>query len=241
MLAWGKRSEARPNRLYVEALQGLGWRVFFMRRVVFRALAMLMAIAIGCDKRPQSDASTSSNQADGATETPTPQVPVAAQQNFPLMVVPLTMSIPAGWKLDPPVAPSFLEGPAPSGNLEISLSLMDSMDDRRRKLFIDGALDEHKKHPLRIQVQQLTTKSGLQVFERITYARLPGNPATQPAATLPSRQLSWNIVIFVPYQHKIMPCSFDLLGVTQQEYEQDQQMVSSMIDTARPGKTPGFQ
>lgn len=209
-----------------------------MRRIIMGVLAALMLVPIGCDKRPGS--SSSSDQTDTATGPAEQPVSVGPRENFPLMIMPLTMSLPADWKLDPPVGPSFLEGAAPSGDLEISLSIMDAMDDRHRQLFIAGALDESQKHPRRIWVTQLKSKSGLPILERITYATRPGH-AGSPPATLPSQQLSWNFIIFVPYKQTFIPCSFDLIGLTQQQYELDQSLIRTMIDTAEPSKTPAFQ
>jgi hypothetical protein len=209
-----------------------------MRRVILALCALTVAL-IGCDKRPQSDGS---NTSDAASAAPAPaESPAAAppQINFPLKIMPLTMTLPAGWKLDPEINPSFLEGPLPGGDVEISLSLMDSMADRNRQLFVTGALDQSLKHPERIRVRQLTTKSGLETIERITYLTPPLSGGS--ATTLPSQQLSWNFIIFVPYQQKFIPCSFDLLGLTQQQYDEDQPAIRSMIDSAEPVKTPAFQ
>jgi hypothetical protein len=211
---------------------------FLMGRVVLQVLSVLMVLVIGCDKRPESEGSNTSTAQP--TTDPAPQQAEIAQINFPLKIMPLTLTLPAGWKLDPPLRPSFLEGPLPSGDFEVSLSLMDSMADRNRQLFITGALDQSEKHPDRIHVRQLTTKTGLEMLERITYVTSPGNLTIGPT-TLPSQLLSWNIILFVPYQQKFIPCSFDLLGLTQSQFDQDQQAFRSIIDSAEPVKTPAFQ
>jgi hypothetical protein len=211
-----------------------------MRRLVLQGLSALMVILIGCDKRPQPDASNASDTSAATADPPAQQVAAGPQIDVPLNVMPLTLTLPAGWKLDPPMHPSFLEGSLPGGDAEISLSLMDSMIDRNRQFFITGAIDQSQKHPDRIHVRQLTTKTGLGMLERITYLISPGDPPITPT-TLPSQQLSWNIIVFVPYQDKFIPCSFDLLGLTQAQYAADEQVIRSMIDTARPVKTPAFQ
>jgi hypothetical protein len=169
------------------------------------------------------------------------QASMAPQLNVPLKIMPLSLTLPAGWKLDPPLNPTFLEGPMAGGDVEISLTLMDAMVDRNRQLFIAGAMDESQKHPKRIHVQQLTTKTGLATLERVTYLTSPGDPAIRPGATLPSQQLSWNIIVFVPYHQTFLPCSFDLLGLTQKQFDDDQPVIRAMIDSAAPVKTPAFQ
>ncbi|HEY1922609.1 MAG TPA: hypothetical protein VGG44_07560, partial [Tepidisphaeraceae bacterium] len=155
--------------------------------------------------------------------------------------MPLSLTLPGGWKLDPPINPTFLEGPLPGGDVEISLTLMDSMIDRNRQLFVDGAIEESQKHPNRIHIQQGTTKTGLKTLERTTYLMSPGDPAIQPGTTLPSQELSWNIIVFVPYRQKFIPCSFDLLGLTQKQFDDDQSAIRAIIDSAEPAKTPAFQ
>jgi hypothetical protein len=217
-----------------------GWPEDFssMRRIVLGTLATLvMLMPVGCDKR--SESSTTPDQAD---QTPAPvQQPVSpARQNFSLLIMPLTLSIPAGWKLDPPDKPSFLEGPAPGGDVEISLTIMDAMDDNHHHLFVNGELDQSRLHPSRIRVRQLTSKTGLPLLERITYVTAPVQSLNSPPTTLPSQLLSWNVIVFVPYRTKIIPCSFDLIGLTQQQYDQDQPLIRALIDTATPAKTPAF-
>jgi hypothetical protein len=203
------------------------------------ALAGLMLVVIGCDKQPASP--SASDQADTAADSSARPASTGPRDKFPLMIMPLTVSLPADWKLDPPVSPSFLEGPAPSGNLEISLSIMDAMDDRQRQLFVAGSLDESQKHPRRIQVAQFTSKSGLPIVARITYATAPTHAGSPPPTTLPSQLLSWNFIIFVPYKHKFIPCSFDLIGLTEQQYGLDQSLIRTMVDSAEPSKTAAFQ
>jgi hypothetical protein len=212
-----------------------------MRRLVLQSLSAVMLILIGCDKRPQSDTSNAADPSGGASDPPVQQVATGPQVDVPLKIMPLTLTLPAGWKLDPPLNPAFLEGPMPGGDVEISLSLMDAMIERNRQLFITGALDQSQKHPERIHVRQSKTKSGLETLERITYLSSPTDSTLQSATTLPSQELSWDIIIFVPYEKKFIPCSFDLLGLTQQQYDADQQIIRSMIDSAQPIKTPAFQ
>ncbi len=222
-----------------------------MRCIVVRAfftptLSALMLSALilftGCDKRPQSDATSAPDPSAGASAVaPAQQVSTAPQTDVPLKIMPLSLTLPANWKLDPPLNPTFLEGPMPGGDLEISLTLMDSMSDRNRQLFVDGALEESQKHSNRIHVQQLATKSGLATLERVTYLTSPGDPAIQPGTTVPSQQLSWNIIVFVPYHPKFLPCSFDLLGLTQKQFDDDQPAIRAIIDSAAQVKTPAFQ
>jgi hypothetical protein len=210
-----------------------------MRCVVVRALSTLMVLLIGCDKR-QSDATNAPDSA-AASEAPVQQVNVGPQVDISMKMMPLSLTLPAGWKLDPPLNPTFLEGPMAGGDVEISLTLMDSMGDRNRQLFVTGAIEESQKHPNRIHVQQSTTKSGLSTLERVTYLTPPGDSSLPADTTLPSQQLSWNIIVFVPYEQKFLPCSFDLLGLTQKQFDEDQPVIRSMIDSAQQVKTPAFQ
>jgi hypothetical protein len=39
----------------------------------------------------------------------------------------------------------------------------------------------------------------------------------------------------VPYENKFIPCSFDLFGLTEDQYHNDQQFVEAIVDSAQPG------
>jgi len=150
--------------------------------------------------------------------------------------------LPQSWKMDPPNNPAYLVGPAPDGKVWVSLSMLDSQTDSARRLYIAAAIDEGNKHPRRIQIRQSTTDSGMQVLERVTYAHRPATVPDQSASTTqPSEPLSWSIIVFVPYEQKFIPCSFDLLKLTQQQYTDDQSFIESIVDTAEPGDLNAFK
>ena len=202
----------------------------------WRLLGTLAAIALaGCGKPSTS-----------ATSDPAPpSAAVATSQDsprktIPLLILPLTLSVPQDWKVYPPVRPSFLTGPAPDGDLQISISMLEFMNSQRMNGFISGAQDLSDRHPQRTQVRQLTVKSGLRAVETLTYANVGDNPSSRPS-TQPGQTLSWNMVVFVPYQQKFIPCSFDLLGMTQQQYTDDEPLLHSIVDSAQPGDVSPFQ
>jgi hypothetical protein len=214
-----------------------------MRRAVLGALAVIGLQFTACDKRSQSDSASSSHPTETANSAPTTRdVSVEPRKSLSLLSVPLILSVPQSWKLEPPQNPAFLEGAAPSGDLHVAVSMLDFMNDYRRKLFIDRALDQSRQHPGRIQIRQLTGNSGMQILQRITYVGSPNDPPGQsPPVTQPSQLLSWNITIFVPYGQKFIPCNFDLSNLTQQQYLQDEPFIQSIMDSARQDAIPAFQ
>ena len=156
--------------------------------------------------------------------------------------MPVILSVPQDWKLKPRDNPAYLEGAAPDGDVQISLSVLDAMSENTQRAYIAAALDQSRKHPRRIQIHQSTTGIGIQVIERITYADRPGEPANQPpAATEPSEPLAWSIIVFVPLQKKFIPCRFDLMKLTQRQYDDDRQFIESMIDSARAADLAAFK
>jgi hypothetical protein len=204
-------------------------------RMRWRLLGTLGAVALsGCGKPSPS-----------ATSDPAPPAAVAtgqdtARKTIPLLIFPLTLSVPQDWNVYPPIRPSFLTGPAPDGNLQISISMLEFMNSQRMNGYISGAQDLSDRHPQRTQVRQLTVKSGLRAVETITYSN-PGGGASSRPSTQPQQTLSWNMVVFVPYQQKFIPCSFDLLGMTQQQYTDDEPLLRSIVDSAQPGDVSAFQ
>lgn len=199
----------------------------------FAAFGLLLG---GCDKQAQSNSAA-------ADPTPAASGPQEeARGDLALISMPIVLSAPADWTLKPMENPAYLLGSGPDGDLQISLSVLDFLSDNSMRLYIAAALDQAQRHPRRIQIRQSTTSSGLQILERITYADLPETPADQPAAaTEPSEPLAWSIIIFVPFQKRFIPCRFDLLKLTQKEYDDDQQFVESVIDTARAADLAEFK
>lgn len=173
------------------------------------------------------------------TTSPSPQI---SSQDIQLISMPLVLTMPDDWKLKPRDQPEYLEGPAPDGDVVISLSVLDGMSDNSQRLYVDAAMEQGQKHPRKIQIHQSATNGGMQVLERITYPNLPDGPVDQDRpATRPSEPLAWSLVVFVPFQHKFIPCRFDLMKLTQQQYTDDEQFVESMIDSARPGNFSAFK
>ena len=215
-----------------------------MRRIVLGALAAICLHFSGCGKAPQSDsAPPSSNPPAAAYAGPaTRDVAQEPRKNLKMLTVPLILSVPQSWNLQPPQNPAFLVGLAPGGDVRISVAMLNFMNDYGKRLFVNRAVDQSHQHPGRIQVRQLTNNAGLQVLEKITYLNLPNDPAGQsPPVTQPSELLSWNITIFVPYHQKFIPCSFDLASITQQQYDADQPFIQAIVDTAQQGVIPAFQ
>jgi hypothetical protein len=219
-----------------------------MRRIVLGTLAAISLFFSGCDKSPQSDSASPSNPPDTARSAPIHSSPTTRdpslepRKNLAMLAVPLILSVPKSWYLEPPQNPAFLEGLAPGGDVHISVSMREFINDYGKRLFVDRAVEQSQQHPRRIQVRQLTNNTGLQVLERITYVSVPNDPPGQsPPATQPTEILSWNITIFVPYQQKFIPCSFDLSRLTQQQYLADQPFIQSIVDSAQQDALPTFQ
>jgi hypothetical protein len=203
---------------------------------------MLSIGLAACDKSPQTD---STAQANTATPTPTTSTSSADDQSgqlLPLIGLPVVVTVPHTWKLVPADDPSYLEGPAPNGNLRISLSMLNAMDAHLRDTYISGADQQAMAHPQRIQVRELTSQSGMKIVERRTFTIGSGIPSTQlSAATKPSDTISWDVVLFVPYHDKFIPCRLDLFELTQDQYRDDADFLDSIVNSAEPGKFPGAQ
>jgi hypothetical protein len=209
------------------------------RHFLLGTVAAFCLVLGGCDKQSQSSP-TSADAAYSGPPTPAPQD--QSLKELPLVSMPVILSVPQDWKLEPRDNPAFLEGAAPDGDVQISLSMMDAMSENTQRAYIATSLDQSRKHPLRIQIRQSTTGLGLQVLERVIYANRSGGSADQsPPATEPSEPLAWSIILFVPLQKKFIPCRFDLLKLTQQQYDDDRQFIESMIDSAQAADLAAFK
>jgi hypothetical protein len=209
------------------------------RNLLLGTVAALCLFLAACDKPAESA------PAPSPAVPPTPVAPSAQDQppkKLSLINIPIVLSVPADWKVEPPNNPAYLEGAGPDGQVQISLSLLDSMTGSSRKAYIETALSQSQRHPHRIQIRQITTDNGLQIFERINYTDLPDDPADQAQpATRPSEPLSWTLVLFVPVDQKFIPCQFDLLKLTQKQYEDDRQFIESMVETSQAGNLSAFR
>ena len=126
-------------------------------RCVLGILILLGIYLSGCDK-PQGSSTAQANAGSSAATQPAVAVPPRGPVS--LVSVPVLVILPADWSLDPPGSPNFLKGPAPDGNVRISLSMLESMDGNRRDRFLVAAADLAQKHPQRIQIRQLTSVRG---------------------------------------------------------------------------------
>jgi len=209
------------------------------RQFLLGTVAVLTLGFGGCDKQPQSN-STSANTT--YSEPPTPAPREEPLKELPLVSMPVILSVPQDWRLKPRDNPAYLEGAAPNGDIQISLSMLDAMSENTRRVYIAAALDQSRKHPRRIQIRQSTTGIGWPVLERITYANRSNEQADQSRATTePSEPLTWSIIVFIPLQKRFIPCRFDLMKLTQRQYDDDRQFIESMIDSAQAADLAAFK
>ena len=204
----------------------------------------MLSIALSaCDKSSQPDSPAQANTTD-APPSPANVSGVAYQSSDRLFLVslPLVVTVPHTWALDRPVMPDYLEGPAPNGKLRISLSMLQAMDVHLRNTYIADADQQALSHPQRFQVRELTSKSGMKILERHSFTIGSGIPHSQlSAATKPSDTISWDVVLFVPFGDRFIPCRLDLFELTQDQYRDDAEFLDSIVDSAEPGKFPGSQ
>jgi hypothetical protein len=249
-----------------------------------RILATVLCVVLfasfgGCDDRPHVEQASAPRPQPAAKSWPTTREFLAMPRKpTPLVYMPLTVSIPDGWKLDPPDAPTSLDGPAPSGDLEISISILAPMKTDRVNLLVQGAHQEAVSQQ-GLVVHDLPPINGLKALEKISHADLSAEPTTLPSVavnvdppgglsatmaaatvrnagvpgeqtsptTLPAANqrsaaatagetVSWNVIVFVPYQGKFVPCSFDLIGLTPEQFAADESFVRSMLNSAVPTK-----
>jgi hypothetical protein len=211
-----------------------------MRRALLAATAAIALNMSGCNK-PSTGSSTSTT-APAQASASNNDAAAQSRKSATIAGVPLVFSIPADWKSIPPITQGYLQGPGPAGQITVAVSILDFMDDFRRRLFVNSALDEAQKHPYRIHASQSTTAGGLEFVEKISYIDLPTDPpGGLPPATQPSQHLFWAITIFVPYQSRFIPCNLELANITQQQFDADKPIIETIATTAQAGELPRFQ
>jgi hypothetical protein len=204
---------------------------FVLAILLIPGLLIFGVCLTSCDNPQANSTAQAANSSTTKPAADPPSSPVS------LVSIPVLVMLPPGWAVAPAGNENFLAGPAPDGPVRISLSMLDSMDTTRREHFIAGAIDQAQKHPQRIQIHQSTSRNGLQLLERVTYSSADGIHVAQlSATTTPSDKIAWSLILFVPYRDRFIPCSFDLLSLTQDQYRDDQQFIETIIDSAQAGK-----
>lgn len=215
------------------------------RRAIFLLLAIAAVTVLGCG-RPAPEP-----QAETVPPRPAPpttrELMEGPRTDVALKVAPLNVRIPVSWKLEVLGTVAMLEGPTPSGDLQITVAVLPGMGTKRIDMMIAGAKADSLQHPQHVQVYDLRQVNGLNVFEKFVFGPPPSHAMTAAATTIPTTTaattapiivpeagpVSWTRLVFVPTEGTFLPCSFGITGITPQQFAQDQEFIRSILDTAR--------
>ncbi len=208
---------------------------------MFLLLAIAAVTVLGCG-RPGPEPKAESAPPRPAPPT-TRELMEGPRTDLALKVAPLNVRIPVSWKLEVLGTVAMLEGPTPSGDLQITVALLPGMSTKRIDMMVTGAKADSVQHPQHVQVNDLRQVNGLTVFEKFVFGHPPSHAATAIAATtaattVPSTipeagPVSWTRLVFVSTEGTYLPCSFGITGITPQQFAQDREFIRSILDTAR--------
>jgi hypothetical protein len=218
-----------------------------------------LLVVAGCDRSPTPPPPAADETAPDTRPT-TEELLSGQRTQLDIKSAPLSIKVPASWKIEMVDGLSMLEGPTPSGDTTITIATLPGMSSKRIDMMVDGAEADAQKRPDRVQVHDLHQINGLRAFEKITYSGPSTQPTTTPdltaatpidapldATTQPSDaaangpMISWSRLVFVPFQDAYLPCSFSVSAMTPEEFTQDQAFLQSVLDSAQTRQLEDLQ
>ena len=219
--------------------------------VVF-SLAAAVALALaatGCedpaDDIPQAVLDQQAKRA--AAEKDLPKIPTTQELTtgprtvVPLGPLPLTMRVPASWKVEVAGGASLLRGHSPSGEVTIQLTSRPSLKQAQLESEIKGAKKEQAERPQSILKVELRPMGNGQIYER----QAVGDPApytvydsNMQARTTTEQLFKWTIAVLVPQGDAFQRYELNFVGLTKSQYDKDKEFLQGLLDTLSYGAGP---
>ena len=203
-------------------------------------LVSVFSSGVACDDtpKPPPELLEQSRKPDEGPGKPTTQELLQGPRGVvSLGSLPLTVRAPRGWKVDTVGGGRvvLLQGPTPSGEVQIALSRRPTAKPEQVEAVINGAKKEMATtQALRMAEARSLDGSGARVLERQSVGRmLPSVPLDPEGRTMskPSPALSWTITVFVPEGGEFDAYELSFLGMTVDQYETDKQLLREVIDS----------
>jgi hypothetical protein len=210
---------------------------------VLMSICMAALLIGGCDRqRPQaanqqpdqSSAPATQASATLANRPTTGQLLNGEQVRIPLRAIPFTVSVPKGWQLKANAGIITLEGPTPSGTVQIQVSRHVAPIAQHAERLIEGAKKE---------VQNNSSKYGLAEVRNMTpeircleYRTVARDPIGGPTIDSTGRQIAptatpmqWKLTAFVPHGRDTDLCELAFIDLTLEQFEIDRPVLEKVF------------
>ena len=193
-----------------------------MRRLLFGTLIYCVAIA-GCDKaQPPPEP-----QASAPTSAPSPTTQLSGEsKDIVLANVPLAMSVPKEWELNDVQGVTALEGPLSEGTAQILISRLTPRSADRTNEWL-AAATQPSAGTINSEILEV---NGLKVWKHVTRSRAT---TESDAATSGPADVDWIYTVRVPDGDNVLPCAFNLFGMTESDYQSQAAFVDGIIQTIK--------
>jgi hypothetical protein len=206
------------------------WSIMFM---------LLAGIAVvGCEDRaiPPGDYDIDS-PAEAEPARPTAEELLQGpREPLRLGALPLTLEVPQSWEIWTLRAGLvFLQGPTPSGDVQIQLSSRPILTPEQLELRYAGAQAEAAENP-NVRRVDMRLVNDLTVLERLVVEPLPEDAVAAEDGDPPvllGTPLRWTIGVYVRSGAHFEVYELNFIGLTVEQYEQDEEFLRPIVETIR--------
>lgn len=201
-------------------------------------VAALVGCAVGCNNRPAPPTTQAETKSDSRGKAAPTTQDLAASPRAPLSlgVMPLSVNVPAGWKVQSPNdgQSMFLQGPAPNGDIAIALSRRPEADKKLMDVIIATGEKSHHDDPATFLLAEKRDRGEFTLFQTQKIYRPRGTAppdASGHANALPPL-LDWTVSVFVPSAGgRYRDYELNFVGLTLQQYQQDKDFLNSIVNS----------
>ncbi|HEY7088942.1 MAG TPA: hypothetical protein VH518_12685 [Tepidisphaeraceae bacterium] len=228
-----------------------------MARQVLTGAVSLLAILLawglaGCDRRPSAPPQSPTAQASEetaaatqpATRPTTQELLQGPYSKLPLPGLPLSVSVPAGWKIESMGPATFLAGPTPTdeGRIQISHGDINTFKPDQIDMLLTRAKKEMADDPQRVKKAELRSVGQLKVLETLAFSRPVTSPKMDPKGlgvlddkgelvTVTTTPVHWTLLVFIPQGGAFARVELNFIDLTGEQLAQDQPVLQKIVDS----------
>jgi len=194
-----------------------------------------LIIAIGCDTRSAPPSVSESAPSTAPASRPTTQELLdGPRKKISLLPLPLRAEAPASWQVKSLTENLFfLEGPAPSGDVQIQLAERTSQTADKLERLFKAAKRDAASHPAGTQVD-IRQLGNVRVFDvqrvikRDATAVLPADPS---ASSGPGKFIDWSITYFTPRGSDFAAYELHFFNLSADQFDSDKEFLQKILDS----------
>jgi hypothetical protein len=209
------------------------------------SVATAVGLCMGCDE-PADDMTQvvlDQQAKQAAAEKALPKIPTTQElmggprSVVPLGPLPLTLKVPASWRVEVAGGASLLRGFSPQGEITVQLTSRPSIKQAQLDSEIRGAKKEQAEKPQSILKVDLRPLGNVQIYER----QAVGDPAPYTVyetvngqmkeKTTTEQLFKWTITILAPQGDAFQRYELNFVGLTKSQYDKDREFLQGILDT----------